>query len=304
MGIILQIVVDFSLLSGKVYIFKQTTTLLREPIMDIEKFKTYNEEYLTERYEYKKTQCKKRLIPFEFTLQQWLDFHKVLYSGVKCAYINQEFIFAQGHVQFPTVERLFDNLAYSVSNCVWCCHLGNQIKDQLVKGKHVDKFKEGHKNFAKRIEKIIANVSVLETLQEPYKHLFTSPKEETTLPQTTETQTQSPYNYNTTNNSELAVAKLFASFGAFIEQRCDSEFGLTFSQFKTLITRKNCMLTKRPLPESLFERGFWIKDKSVAVTKDNLFVTTKELQTSLDNLSVNANLDIKAIKQLGKVLIK
>jgi hypothetical protein len=115
--------------------------------MDIERFKNYDEDYLLSQYEYKKQQSETRLIPFEFTKQQWLDFHKVLYSGVHCAYLNQEFVFKDKHPYFPTIERLVDEGNYSVENCVWVSCKANGIKDKLRKGNlDLNQFSAGEEN--------------------------------------------------------------------------------------------------------------------------------------------------------------
>lgn len=262
--------------------------------LDITKFKRYNEKYLTERYYEKNERNKRRLLPFNFTLQQWLDFHKVLYSGVRCAYLNQKFSFIDGHDFFPTIERLNDLLPYSPENCVWVCHFSNQMKNEIVKGKTSDQYEdERHKNYAKRIEKLVANKEMLEIIQEPYKHLFQYKQEEKILEQNITT---------TPINQEIVIATLFASFGNFIENTCESEYLLTYNEYKKLILRKKCQLTGRQLLEDLSQIGLFVVDKSKSVCKDNIIVTTKEVQNALDTMIVSSKLSLKELKMLCNVI--
>lgn len=264
--------------------------------LNINKFKSYNECYLTQRYDYKKERCKRRLIPFNFTLQQWLDFHKVLYSGVRCAYLNQKFSFTDGHDFFPTIERLNDLLPYSPENCVWVGHLSNQMKNEIVKGKTSDQYEnELRKNYAKRIEKIVANKEMIEVIQEPYKHLFQVKQEETTLEQNITTK---PI------NQEILIATLFAEFGNFIEVDCESEYLLTYNDYKKLILRKKCQLTGRQLPDDLSQIGLFVVDKTKPICKDTIIVTTKEIKNALDAMMVSSKLSLKELKMLCNIISK
>lgn len=257
---------------------------------------TLNEEDLTYKYNRKKESCKQRLIPFHFTLQEWLDFHKVLYNGVQCAYLNQEFIFTKGHSRFPTIERLHDHQPYSVTNCVWVTAVANDIKDKLTKGWVLKDFNKDEKNFVKRIEKIIHNQEVIKIIQEPYQHLFK--KEENQAMQEVKAE------QSTTTNPEIRIAQLFAAMGSFIENKCDAKFELTYVQFKTLISRKRCQFTGEDLPEDLGDRRLWVKDKSLPVTNNNVVVCGKDLAQALDTLVVSANINFKQLQKIAKVLSK
>lgn len=253
-------------------------------------------------YEQKKKSCTERMIDFNFTKEQWVEMNK-LKEQVSCAYSNVKFINKLHHKHSPTLERIFPDRPYSIENCLWVTKLSNDLKSCYIENGNSEKgLSSTDVATLRRIRRILESTDNIKTIQEPYKHLFTEQKETTSM--STEKKAPSCYDYNKTFNKELVVAKLFAGFGAFVEQKWDSEFNLTFSQFKLLITRKRCMLTLRTLPEDLFARGFWVKDKTRPVDKDNLLITTKELQTALDSMCVNANLDITTLKLLGKALTK
>ena len=242
-------------------------------------------------YQQKKASCVKRMIDFNFTEQQWEDFHK-LRDQVSCAYTNVGFVLNSGttHKHYPTIERIFDDRDYSPENCIWVTREANNLKaDYIENGKSINKLHPHLVAYVKRIRRIIENVDNIKEIQKPYKHLF---KKETTVVE------------DKVKNPELVIAISYANLGRFIEEKCNSEFCLTYNQFKTMITKKKCMLTQKELPASLDERRLWVVDEALAVSKDNVIVTTRELQTALDTMMVSAKLSLKDLQMIGKVLNK
>ena len=233
-------------------------------------------------------------------------------NGGVCDYTGLPLTLESGQPHQATIERINSESGYTPSNILLVSSYVNRLKAKYLEfknsdGKHLITVEE--KKILDKLCQTLYNPDCMRALGEKYgwtsnTHIKELNEQKEPTPMTTEKKAPSCYDYNKTVNKELAVAKLFAGFGAFVEQKCDSEFNLTFSQFKMLITRKRCMLTLRDLPEDLFARGFWVKDKTRPVDKDNLLITTKELQKSLDNMCVNANLDITTLKLLGKALIK
>lgn len=242
-------------------------------------------------YEQQKASCAKRMIGFTFTKQQWEDFHK-LRDTVVCAYTNNSFVLNCGtaHSKYPTVERIFDDRDYSPENCIWVTKEANELKAIYIEnGKSTDKLDPHSTTYVKRIKRILESVDNIKEIQLPYKHLF---------------QEENKVVEEKVTNPELAIASSYANLGKFIEVQCSSEFQLTYSQFKTLITRKKCMLTQKELPARLNERRLWVVDKTLPVSKNNVLVTTKELQTALDTMMVSAKLSLKDLQMIGKVLNK
>ncbi len=242
-------------------------------------------------YEQQKASCAKRMIGFTFTKQQWEEFHK-LRDKVACAYTNNSFVLDCGttHLKYPTVERIFDDRDYSPDNCIWVTKEANELKAIYIEnGKSTDKLDPHSTAYVKRIKRIIESVDNIKEIQLPYKHLFQEEKKVVEEKVT---------------NPELVIASSYANLGKFVEGQCSSEFQLTYSQFKTLISRKKCMLTQKELPVSLNERRLWVVDKTLPVSKDNVLVTTKELQAALDTMTVSAKLSLKDLQNIGKVLNK
>lgn len=258
----------------------------------------YNEDWLKNKYELRKQSCIQRFISFEFTLQQWLDFHKLLYSGdIKCAYTNLPFLFLIDHPQTPTIERISDTDGYNIRNVLWVSKVGNEVKNQLVHNGG-DFTKTSNSKYAVRIKRIMDSAEALETIRKPYMKLINN--QENTV-EIKEVVNEAP---TKTHNTEIDVAHRYVEFGKFIEQVADSQFEITYAQFKYMVGRKWCMLTKRELPSSIYDMGFFILDKTAPITKSNVFVTTKKIQEAMDRLQADLKLTKEEIINIAKVLAK
>lgn len=256
---------------------------------------TYDESYLLHKYKVKKKKTEEdRLIPFKFSEQEWLDFHKVLYSGITCAYSNQEFIFRDHHSQSPSIERIDDNLPYQVDNCVWVNHFSNGIKDHLSRGGNPESLStQMQVGLARRIQRIIDSQEALKEIRKPYEHLYNNLPEERATDMTKSNKEQH-------TNTEIDIANQYADFGSFVEQQCEAQFNLTFTEFKRVIQRKKCGLTGRDMEYP----ALFVVNKTLPVDKGNIIVCDKTLQDALDTMIVSAKLSTKELKKLCKVLGK
>jgi hypothetical protein len=260
------------------------------------------------------------MIDFNFTKQEWVKFNSMK-NQVRCAYTNQVFTREPGHQFSPTVERIFENQPYSPWNCVWVTKHANRLKAIYIENKaEPTNLSTSDIGFLRRIERIISSVENITHIQEPYRKVFKfnsrdvniNLKKGECIMSNTGSDTVSATTVEQTggmaevkhHNPELNIARLYSSFGTFIEQKCDGVYNLTYSQFKALVSRKNCMLTKGTLPESIYELGFFILDKTQPAMKGNIFVTDKSLQENLDKLVVESKLTLNELKNLMKVLGK
>jgi len=66
--------------------------------------------------------------------------------------------------------------------------------------------------------------------------------------------------------------------------------------------RKVCQLTGNKFVDSDQKHLYVIDKTKSVVTKDNILVTTKTVQESLDKFFVECKLDIKSLKKLFKTL--
>ena len=283
--------------------------------MGIENDNPFGEYMAT--YEQKKRECERRMIAFDFTEQEWTKFNSMKMQ-VPCAYTNQTFVREPGHKHQPTVERIFEELPYSPSNCVWITKLANELKSQYIENKKdVSDLNPHELGLLRRIERVVESVENVARIQEPYRKVFkfnstdlrnllqTKPEtfelKEENIMEIKEVINEAP---TKTHNTEIDVAHRYVEFGKFIEQVADSRFDITYAQFKYMVGRKWCMLTKRELPSSIYDLGFFILDKTAPITKSNVFVTTKKIQESMDRLQADLKLTKEEIINIAKVLVK
>lgn len=264
-------------------------------------------------YKQKKRECERRMIAFNFTEQEWTKFNS-LRRQIPCAYTNQPFVREPGHKHQPTVERIFEQLPYSPSNCVWITKLANELKSQYIENKKdVSDLTPNELGLLRRIERIVENVENINLIQEPYRKVFNfkseklhnNPEIKQGIVETKEENTVAINETSTkTHNIEIDIAHRYVELGKFIEQTVDSQFDITYAQFKYMVNLKRCMLTKRELPSSIYELGLFILDKTTPVTKSNVFVTTKKIQESMDRLQADLKLTKEEIINIAKSLSK
>lgn len=268
-------------------------------------------------YEQKKRECERRMIAFNFTKQEWTKFNSMKMQ-VSCAYTGVRFVNQLNHMHQPTCERIFEQLPYSPSNCVWITKQANQLKSQYIENKKDQSDLAPHElGYLRRIERVIESVENIARIQEPYRKVFKFNSSDLrkllqTEPEVVETKEENiveiEKEVNETqskvHNTELDIAHRYVEFGKFIEQVVDSEFDITYAQFKYMIGRKCCMLTKRELPSSIYELGFFILDKTAPITKGNVFVTTKKIQEAMDRLQAELKLTKEEIINIAKSLAK
>ncbi len=268
-------------------------------------------------YEQKKRECERRMIAFNFTEQEWTKFNSMKMQ-LSCAYTGARFVNQPNHQHQPTCERIFEQLSYSPSNCVWITKQANELKSQYIENKKDQSDLTPHElGYLRRIERVIESVENIARIQEPYRKVFKFNSSDLrnllqTKPENVETKEENIVEIKEvvneaptkTHNTEIDVAHRYVEFGKLIEQVVDSQFEITYAQFKYMVGRKWCMLTKRELPSSIYDLGFFILDKTAPITKSNVFVTTKKIQEAMDRLQADLKLTKEEIINIAKVLAK
>lgn len=233
-------------------------------------------------YDVKKANCKKRMIEFNFTEEEYDIFCK-LQESVKCAYTNREFVFVEQHKYSPTLERIDQDKGYSPDNCVWVTLFANTVKERFIESNKLEV--EANIEEARaitRIKRILASEENLTQIKEPYvKALQAIVKP--------------------SHNKEITLAKGYSVLGNYWEKE-GLAFNLTFAQYKYLNNRKFCDLTGRNLANE--SKNVYVFDKTQPVTKENTCITSKKLRESLDSFTRDNALTKEELKKMFTMLIK
>ena len=221
-------------------------------------------------YDSKKNNALKRGIAFTLTQHEYDILRAIgLHRESRCAYTGQPFIHKSNHKFSPTIERMDDRKGYTFDNCIVVTKYANQIKDLNVdKGTPIkESLPESDKNFARHIVHVCKQPYWQENLwNKQVKHFIET---------------------NKMKDVEL---------GETLKQ-IPLDFELSFAEFKKLMLKKVDQLSGLRFEENQTKSLYFV-DKTKPISLDNCLVTTKELQESLDLLSVKIKLDLKHMKKV------
>lgn len=255
-------------------------------------------------YEHKKKQAEARLIPFEFTLEEYKVLLRLKWHLGKCAYTNQKFHDGGGHKHTPTLERIDENKPYCKENTVWCTAQSNLLKNNhLELSKPMTNLTPDEISIVHRIKKVLSTELGYDKIMQPYKEAYKQLEqkqkdshsermkelEEQSIKleqQAAEKAAQEQYEQRFKNEQELAKHYLL-----MVEEfaKLDLLYELTIKEHRDQIRRTSCAISGEKFKEGE-TKWVWVKDKTKPITKNNLVVCKKEVQQSLDFLSANANM--------------
>lgn len=273
----------------------------------------FTREVLSDKYDFKIRTAKERGITVTLTREQYITMY--MCSDGKCDYTGFPMCEDKNSTTYSTLERINANRDYSYDNVCLIrsdvnCFKGG-VFDLVAKGEvNPSKF-----NYAKLDPRMIVklcdtiyNPTKMEAIKNKYKEMFDryellgdTPAIEideapTSITQEEITVTQQKIN----KNPELQYTLMYHTFGSQIEA-LDVEFGLSYSDYKRMITRKYCQLTDKVL--SVETAAVWVVDKTLPVDKSNILIVDKFVANGLDMFMVNAKLNLVELKKLCKNLI-
>lgn len=254
-------------------------------------------------YESKKNNALKRGIEFTLTQHEYDILRAIgLHRESRCAYTGQHFIHKSNHKFSPTIERMDDRKGYTFDNCIVVTKYANQIKDLNVdKGTPIkESLPESDKNFARHIVHVCKQPNWKENLWNKQVKNFIETHKMKDVKLSKE-ESEDDYNValeiqNFTQNYDLVLAEQYVKLGETLKQ-IPLDFELSFAEFKKLMLKKVDQLSGLRFEENQTKSLYFV-DKTKPISSDNCLVTTKELQESLDLLSVKTKLDLKQMKKV------
>lgn len=240
------------------------------------------------KYKAKVQSSRKRGIDFKLTQEDFIRIYEV--NGGVCDYTGEPLNFTHEDPLQASLERIDPYKPYEYGNICVISMLANKTKGFLLETKANEgkyKITNHHREIIPVICKVLEDKELLDNIRN--KYIGELPLEQNT---------------SAPNNPEIVIARLYAGFGNFIEDKCGSTYNLSYNDYKKLISRKKCQLTGRKLPEDLSQIGLFVIDKSQDVSKENILVTSKDVQNALDTMIVSTKLTLKELKTLCKMVGK
>lgn len=261
----------------------------------------FTDKQMQVKWKSKRKGCNKRGIPMLLTKEQFFFLYQN--NNLICDYTGLEMSTDHTKDNFISLERIDPLKPYELGNICFITKAANHIKGSMFDQQAHGNQEAGVKLSGKYLEvffqlvDVVGNHEYIQMIKSKY-----SKENVDKMMNSNKTIDEVPAHQC---NPEILIARLYAGLGDYIQDRCNSQFELTYSQFKqTLIQRKNCQLTGRKLTEDISERRLWVMDKTKPVSKGNVLVCDKTLCEALDVLVVSAKLSFKDLQKIAKVLGK
>lgn len=286
---------------------------------------------LQRKYSAKKKNAAERGINFDITFKEYCHIFNTNngycdYSGMLMSFDHN---FRTGEVpsNYATLDRVDGAIGYTLSNLVLCRKDSNTVKAAGIE--HNSKFSSSlspeDRVLLEKICQTLFNPTKLAGLKQKYL----LPKEETVVtitPTNTKPQDSTmtkPIPLDTQlkpsetpvdkekpvtevialGNPELSLAEGYASFGREVES-FGAEYNLTFANYKTLMSKVFCQLSKKRFGQDGNVATIYVVDKLKPIDKFNCLVVEKNLCNSLDIFTASGKLNVDELKTVAKNLSK
>lgn len=267
------------------------------------------------KFEEKKADADRRMIDFDFTLEEFTHFWIAKNNKGRCAYTNVVFVNEENHPLIPTLERIDNTKGYNPNNCVYVTYEANKLKEKFIEQKHPAEeamLTNGEQHTLLLIRRVLSKSVYIERVQEPYKKVLTmyrkrkqkENKQKESLDKPEQIIHNQPQEVKEENemsnitikniNPELNVAQQYIEIGQYFESK-GLEFNLTFSKFKQKIKIKNCQLTKKPFEEGC-KKVLFVVDKTKPITYDNVLTTHHSTMQVFDHIESVTKLSMVELK--------
>lgn len=266
----------------------------------------FSKDTLRKKYNSKQQRAAERGLEFTLTFSQYEAMYNK--SNLRCDYTGMVMSLNQSADNYISLERLDSTKGYVPDNV---CLIRKDVNK--LKGVTTDLAEKGVKGNNKvdsillhKMCQTVYNPVKIQQIKDKYKKLFDSVATNIDTTTNDETLTQGDDTPMTTEtvqyvNPELYFTRAYHDFGSQVES-FGGEFKMTYSEFKRLVDRKTCQLTKRPVEASSVR--MWVVDKSTPVCKTNVMAVDIKVCAGLETFMLSSGLSLTELRNMCKNLIK
>ncbi|AUR89127.1 coil containing protein [Vibrio phage 1.121.O._10N.286.46.C4] len=255
---------------------------------------------MTDMYNMKKESAEKRAIHFGLTLGQFTELYKAR-SEVKCFYTDVNLDLTATNLRnYPSMDRICNTKGYEVGNVVWCSTEVNKLKGEIIETqtRSLKNCAPNEIKIVARINKILADARVMEHRLKAYDCIFHRAEAKVLHEQSERMKglEEQRIKLEKEKAEKAAQEELEAKFRS--QQELAAHYNKTFMMFDKLgvlmmITLKDfrdimrvtkCKISGEEFKSS-FDKKMFVVDKTLPITKDNVWIVTEKSQQAIDHLT-------------------